>query len=122
MTNLRTGVDLVQVARIREAVERHGNRFLSRIFTVAEQSDCGGRFPSLAARFAAKEAVSKALGCGIGAVGWLEIEIKSDEKRAPYLCLHGEAQKLANELGLSNWSLSLSHTESEAIAFVVAMD
>lgn len=118
---LSSGVDLVEISRIRDAIERHGGRFIARIFTEAEQRDSAGRFSSLAARFAAKEAVSKALGCGIGAVSWLEIEITSDENRAPHLQLHGEAQKLAEKLGLSNWSVSLSHTESQAVAFVVAM-
>lgn len=120
--NLRTGVDLIEISRICEAIERHGERFVSRIFTENEQRDSGGRAASLAARFAAKEAVAKALGCGIGAVGWLEIEIRSDENRMPHLHLHGEARKLANELGLSNWSMSLSHTENLAVAFVVATD
>jgi holo-[acyl-carrier protein] synthase len=119
---LATGVDLIDIARIREAIERHGGRFVSRIFTEAEQSDCGGRISSYAARFAAKEAVSKALGCGIGDVSWLDIEIRSDEKKAPYLVLHGEGERLARELGLANWSVSLSHTESQAIAFVVATE
>jgi holo-[acyl-carrier protein] synthase len=118
---LRTGVDLIEVSRIRDAVERYGQRFIARIFTETEQQDSNGRFTSLAARFAAKEAVAKALGCGIGPVGWLEIEIKSDGNRAPHLYLHGEAEKLANELGLSSWSVSLSHTESQAIALVVAI-
>ena len=119
---LATGVDLIDIARIREAIDRHGERFVSRIFTEAEQRDCGGRIASLAARFAAKEAVSKALGCGIGDVSWLDIEIRSDEKKAPYLVLHGEGERLARELGLTNWSISLSHTESQAIAFVVATE
>lgn len=117
---LSSGVDLVDIARIRDAVDRHGDRFISRIFTETEQRDCGGRVSSLAARFAAKEAVSKALGCGIGDVGWLDIEIRSDEKKAPHLVLHGEGERLAKQLGLLNWSVSLSHTESQAIAFVVA--
>jgi len=117
---LRTGVDLINIDRIRDAVERHGDRFVSRIFTGAEQRDCNGRIPSLAARFAAKEAASKALGCGIGDVSWLDIEIRSDENKAPYLVLHGEGEKLAKELGLANWAVSLSHTDSQAIAFVVA--
>ncbi len=119
---LSSGVDLIDIARIREAVERHGDRFISRIFTQAEQRDCNGRIASFAARFAAKEAVSKALGCGIGDVSWLDIEIRSDEKKAPYLVLHGVGERLAKELGLINWSVSLSHTESQAIAFVVASD
>lgn len=118
---LATGVDLIDIFRIREAMDRHGDRFISRIFTEAEQRDCGGRIASLAVRFAAKEAVSKALGCGIGDVSWLDIEIRSNENKAPYLVLHGEGERLANQLGLSNWSVSLSHTENQAIAFVIAI-
>ncbi|MDO8752454.1 MAG: holo-ACP synthase [Anaerolineales bacterium] len=118
---LATGVDLIEIARIRDALERHGERFIARVFTEAEQRDCGGRVSSLAARFAAKEAAAKALGCGIGIVSWLEIEIRSGENQAPYLILHGEGEKMAKQLGLSNWSLSLSHTEAQALAFVVAV-
>jgi holo-[acyl-carrier protein] synthase len=119
---LVTGVDLVDITRIHDAIERHGERFVMRIFTESEQRECGERFESLAARFAAKEATAKALGCGIGVVGWLDIEVRGDENRAPHLYLHGEAEKLAQSLGLSNWSVSLSHTQSQAIAFVVAVD
>ncbi|MBE0671841.1 MAG: holo-ACP synthase [Anaerolineales bacterium] len=117
---LATGVDLIDILRIREAVDRHGERFLARVYTEAEQRDCNGRISSLAVRFAAKEAAAKALGCGIGDVSWLDIEIRSDEKKAPYLILHGEAERLAKQLGLLNWSVSLSHTEGQAIAFVAA--
>ena len=118
---LSTGVDLIDIARIRDAIDRHGERFVARIYTETEQRESVGRFASLAARFAAKEATAKALGCGIGAVGWLDIEVRGDENHAPHLYLHGEGKKLAKKLGLSNWSVSLSHTESQAIAFVVAM-
>ena len=117
---LRTGVDLIETNRIAEAIERHGERFLDRIFTELEQKECNGRIPSLAVRFAAKEAVAKALGCGIGAVSWLEIEVRSDERKAPHLVLSGEGERLANQLELRTWSVSLSHTENQAIAFVVA--
>ena len=119
--NLRTGVDLIETSRIKEAIERHGDRFLSRIFTEIEIRECNERIPSLAARFAAKEAVSKALGCGIGNVSWLDIEVRSGENKAPYLVFHGKGERMAKELGLTNWSLSLSHTEEHAIAFVVAI-
>ncbi|MBI5945466.1 MAG: holo-ACP synthase [Chloroflexi bacterium] len=119
---LATGVDLVDIDRIREAIERHGERFIARIFTETEQRECGGRIESLAARFAAKEAAAKALGCGIGDVSWLEIEIKGDENRAPHLYLSGAAEEKAKEKGLSNWAVSLSHTGSQAIAFVAAME
>ncbi len=118
---LASGVDLVDILRIREAIERHGERFIARIFTEAEQRDCRRRFESFAVRFAAKEATAKALGCGIGVIGWLDIEIRSDENHAPHLHLYGEAEKLAKTLGLSTWSVSLSHTHSQAIAFVVAI-
>jgi holo-[acyl-carrier protein] synthase len=119
MMILRTGVDLIEVHRIAEAIERHGERFLNRVFTESEQKECNGRIPSLAVRFAAKEAAAKALGCGIGDVSWLEIEVRSDERNAPYLVLHGEGEKLTKQLGLTTWSVSLSHTEGQAIAFVV---
>lgn len=118
---LRTGVDLAEISRIEEAIARHGERFLTRIFTASELSDCKGRVASLAARFAAKEATSKALGCGIGNVSWLDIEVRSDEQNAPYLVLYGEGARLARQLGLTTWSLSLSHTSEQAIAFVVAV-
>jgi len=118
---LASGVDLIDIARIRDAIDRHGERFITRIFTEAEQHECDGRVASLAARFAAKEAAAKALGCGIGDVGWLDIEVLGDENNAPHLYLYREGQRLAKELGLSNWSVSLSHTETQAIAFVVGM-
>ena len=119
--NLRTGVDLIEISRVRDAIERHDGHFLRRVFTEYEQVECAGRVSSLAARFAAKEAVAKTLGVGIGDVRWVDIEIKSDENKAPYLVLHGEGERLAKELGLTSWSLSLSHTEEQAIAFVVAV-
>jgi holo-[acyl-carrier protein] synthase len=118
---LSTGVDLVDIDRIREAIERHGQRFIARIFTETEQHECGGRIASLAARFAAKEAAAKALGCGIGDVRWLDIEVRSDENKAPFLVLHGAGETLARESGLLTWSVSLSHTGSQAVAFVVAL-
>lgn len=118
---LSSGVDLIEIVRIREAIDRHGSHFIARIFTSGEQRACGGRAASLAARFAAKEAAAKALGCGIGEVTWLEIEVVGDENNAPHLVLHGAAERMAKKLGLSRWSLSLSHTHEHALAFVVAM-
>ncbi len=120
--NLRTGVDLIEISRIGEAMARHGEHFLARVFTSAELEYCRNNHASLAARFAAKEAVSKALGCGIGDVGWRDIEVAGDENRAPILLLHGAAEKLAKDLGLKSWSISLSHTHEHAIAFVVATE
>jgi holo-[acyl-carrier protein] synthase len=118
---LRTGVDMLEIERLRETMERHGEHFLARIFTPAEQAECGVNYPSLASRFAAKEAVSKALGTGIGDVGWQDIEILRAESGAPVLSLHGYAERLATQLGLKTWSVSLSHTREHAIAMVVAI-
>src|SRR3970040_134936 len=97
--NLATGIDLIEIDRIREAIERHGDKFVARIFTQFEQRECNGKVSSLAARFAAKEAVAKALGCGIGDVNWLDIEIVRDGRGRPELVLHGPALALARELG-----------------------
>lgn len=117
---LRTGVDIMEIERLRETAERNGEHFMARIFTPAEQAECGENYPSLAARFAAKEAVSKALGTGIGDVGWQDIEILRSESGAPVLKLHGYAERLAVQMGLRNWSISLSHTREHAVAMVVA--
>lgn len=119
---LRTGVDIIEVHRIDAAIVRHGERFFQRFFTPRELIDSNGRTPSLAARYAAKEAASKALGCGIGEVGWRDIEVVRDGRDTPpYLVFHGRAATLAAELGLAHWSLSISHTHDHAVAFVVAM-
>jgi holo-[acyl-carrier protein] synthase len=118
---LRTGVDLIEIQRIQEVVARHGKRYLERVYTAAEQEEARGQAESLAGRFAAKEAVAKALGTGIGAVGWQEIEILGDEQNAPTLKLHGVAERTSKELGISVWSLSISHSLSHAVAFAVAL-
>ena len=118
---LSSGIDLIEISRIHEAIERHGERFISRIYTETEQHDCNGRIASLAARFAAKEAAAKALGCGIGDVSWLDIEVRGDEQHAPHLFLFREGNRLARRLGLKTWSVSLSHTATHAVAFVVAI-
>jgi holo-[acyl-carrier protein] synthase len=117
---LRTGVDIVEVERVRRAVDRYGEIFTARCFTPGEVDRCGGRVSALAARFAAKEAAAKALGTGIGDVGWREIEVVHDERGRPDLVLHGAAAALAESLQLVEWSISLSHTREHAIAFVVA--
>jgi len=118
---LATGVDLIEIARIEEVIARHGKHYLERIFTPSELDYCGKRTESLAGRFAAKEAVAKALGTGIGDVAWKEIEILGDEQNAPTLTLYGMADQKAKELGLATWSVSISHSQSHSVAFVVAM-
>jgi holo-[acyl-carrier protein] synthase len=118
---LRTGVDLIEIARIEEVINRHGKHYLERIYTPAELEQSGKQIESLAGRFAAKEAFAKALGTGIGEVAWKEIEILGDEQNAPTLKLYGAAEQKAKELGLSTWSVSISHGQSLAVAFVVAL-
>src|SRR5512139_244055 len=97
---LTSGVDLVGRRRIQKAIERYGWRFLERVFTAQELGECSRQPASLAARFAAKEAVSKALGTGIGVIGWLEVEILRETSRKPILILHGNASRLSIEQGI----------------------
>jgi holo-[acyl-carrier protein] synthase len=118
---LAVGVDMIEVARMERGVARHGQRFYDRFFTEQEQRYCEGRATSLAGRFAIKEAVGKAMGTGIGDISWTEVEVVCDERGKPHLILHNQAQTLAAQLGLTQWSISLSHTDTHAIGFVVAM-
>ncbi len=117
---LRTGVDIIEVSRIEQAAARHGERFYRRFYTQGERDRCGDRFSAYAARFAAKEAVAKALGTGIGDMQWTDIEVVQDERGKPDVLLHGAASQIARDLGLHEWSISLSHTHEHAVAFVVA--
>ena len=117
---LRVGVDLMDVERIARGLERYGDRFYARFFTDNERRQCEGHPQRLAARFAAKEATAKALGTGIGDMRWVEIEVDCDRRGRPSLRLYGNAARLASDLGLTTWEVSLSHTHEQAIAFVVA--
>lgn len=119
------GVDLIEVPRIEQAIARYGDRFLERVFTSTELFYTRGRVPELAVRFAAKEAVSKALGVGMRmlspyGIGWREVEVLGDLRGRPAVILHGRAAEIAAGLGLSEWAVSLSHTKEYAVAFVVA--
>ncbi len=117
---IRCGVDMIECARIAAGIERGGERFLKRFFTQGERDDCQDKPHRLAARFAGKEAVAKALGTGIGDISWREIEIRTDSpRRRPRLILWGAAQRLADELQLDAWDISLSHTATQAIAVAV---
>ena len=118
---ITSGVDMIEIARIERGVARHGDRFYNRFFTTQEQMYCNGRFDRLAGRFAVKEAVAKALGTGIGDIRWKDVEIVCDERGKPDLVLHNAAKELANQQGLSDWSISLSHTDTHAIGFAVAI-
>lgn len=119
---LRCGIDMIEHQRIEAGIERLGERFLNRFFTTGERADCEDAPHRLAARLAAKEAVAKALGTGIGDVGWKEIEIRVDNARKrPTLILHGAAARLSDELGIRQWDVSLTHTKDLACAVAVAI-
>jgi len=118
---LRTGVDLIEIDRVADVVRRHGDRYLDRVYTAAELEQARGNAQSLAGRFAAKEAVAKALGTGIGPVGWQEIEVLGDDQNAPKLQLSGAAQARAAALGIEQWSVSISHSMTHAVAFAVGI-
>ena len=118
--NLSVGVDIVEIQRIAKAYERFGERFMRRIYTSAEADYCRGRVGELAVRFAAKEAISKALGTGVRGISWREMEVLADARGKPQVFLHGRARERARALGLTQFALSLSHSKEYAIASVVA--
>ncbi|MCL0099479.1 holo-ACP synthase [Dehalococcoidia bacterium] len=116
---LVNGVDMVEISRIRSVSERYGERFLRRIYTEGEAIYCRGRAPQLAARFAAKEAVMKALGTGIRGVKWRDIEVVRQTGGPPMIVLHGTALARAKRLEIDHLSVSLTHSQDYAMAFVV---
>jgi holo-[acyl-carrier protein] synthase len=118
---VRCGIDMIEIRRVEEGIAKLGERFLNRFFTPAEREECGDKPNRLAARIAAKEAVAKVLGTGIGDVSWKEIEILSDERRRPVLHLHGAAAQLSERMGLTSWDVSLTHTDEYASAIAVAI-
>jgi holo-[acyl-carrier protein] synthase len=118
---LRCGIDMIEHQRVKEGIERLGERFLQRFFTAGERADCEDAPYRLSARLAAKEAVAKALGTGIGDVSWQEIEIRvNNPRKRPTLHLYGAAAQLAAELGLTEWDVSLTHAQDYAAAVAVA--
>lgn len=116
---ITTGVDIIEIARIEHAVNRFGDRFLHRIYTEGEIRHCRGRAQSLAGRFAAKEATSKALGVGIRILRWRDIEILPDARGKPTISLHGRAAEIATIAGLTAFDLSITHSRTDAVAMVI---
>jgi holo-[acyl-carrier protein] synthase len=118
-----TGIDIAEVPRIAQAISRHGDRFLRRIFTDAEIQYCeskANRVERYAARFAAKEAAMKALGTGWNhGVRWRDVEVRREAGGRPTIAFHGKAAEFASRLGATHIALSLSHTAAEAIAQVI---
>ncbi|MGD9791297.1 MAG: holo-ACP synthase [Phycisphaerales bacterium] len=125
MHTLAHGIDLVPVARLARSIDQHGDRFLERVFTSGERDYAHAnkrRDEHLAARFAAKEAVFKALGTGwSGGIAWTDVEVTRDESGRPAIVLTGKAATIAASLGIKSWLVSLSHTEDHAIASVIGL-
>ena len=121
-----SGIDLVEIGRIQQSMDRYGSRFLDRVYTGAEQAYCRRKrasAESFAARFAAKEAGAKALGTGIShGVNWLEIEVGREPGGRPTLQFHGRAAEFAAQLGSVRAALSITHTTTLAMASVVLED
>ena len=122
---LTTGADILHIPRIEDALAKHGERFLQRVYTPQELSYCRNRIPELAARFAAKEAISKALGVGMrimarDGIYWHDAEVVNDPLGKPLVKLYGKALLRAQALSLTQWSISLTHEKEYAVAFVVA--
>lgn len=117
------GVDIIEVERIVGALQRRGDRFLRRVYAEEESALCAARRqsgPCFAARFAAKEAVMKALGCGWGRVGWRDIVIERAANGRPSVRLEGAAAKVALEQGIETVHISLTHIEETAVAYAIA--
>src|SRR5699024_12464924 len=112
--------DIIAIARIKRTLNEFGDRFLKRCYTAREREWYGSRVDELAARFAAKEATSKALGTGIVGIRWREMEVLPNRRGKPVLILHGQAADRARKLGLTHFSVSLTHSRTDAMAFVVA--
>lgn len=115
------GIDIIEIARIARTLNDFGDRFLQRCFTERERARYGRNPSELAARFAAKEATSKALGTGIRGIKWREMEIVSNPRGKPVLVLHGGAAARAEQLGLVAFDVSLTHSRTDAMAFVVGL-
>lgn len=120
---LGTGIDIIEVARIASSFEKFGERFMNRILApdeIAYSLSHRKPAPFLAVRFAAKEAVSKAFGTGIGAhLGWQDIEIRRKESGEPFVVLHGKGQELFKARAAKHLHITLSHTENYAVAMAI---
>ena len=115
------GVDIIEIDRIQKATQRWGETFLRRVFTPLELESYRRKYSSLAARFAAKEAVLKALGACDTGIGWQDIEILTEQNGQPVVKLFGKAEEAARVLAISKLTVSLSHSRQYAVAFVMGV-
>lgn len=118
-TKFAVGIDIIEIERVEDVLSRHGERFLNRIYTADEIAHCRGRVPELAARFAAKEAVMKALGTGVRGVSWRDIEVLPNRRGKPLVFLYGRGAARAEHIRLRGLEISLTHSKEYAIASVV---
>ena len=119
--NVAIGIDIIEVDRVRKVYQHHGDRFLKRVFTEAEVLQCRGKANRLAGRFAAKEAISKALGTGLHGVAWREMEVVQLRSGRPTVTLHGNAKRRAQLLGISAFDVSIADLKDFSIAVAVAI-
>jgi holo-[acyl-carrier protein] synthase len=119
--NVAVGVDIIEVERVGKVYTRHGERFLKRVFTEQEIRQCRGKVTRLAGRFAAKEAISKALGTGLHGVAWREMEIVQLRSGRPTVSLHGNAKRRAEYLGINAFDVSIADLVQFSIAIAVAI-
>lgn len=119
--NVAVGIDIIEVARVQRVYEKHGERFLRRVYTEIEVLQCRGKVARLAGRFAAKEAISKALGTGLRGVAWREMEIVQLRSGRPSVRLHGNARRRAEQLGLTAFDVSMADLAQLSIAIAVAV-
>lgn len=118
---IAVGIDVIEIARIQHVLDEFGERFLKRCFTEYERTRFRNRTEELAGRFAVKEATSKALGTGIRGIRWREMETQVNRRGKPVLILHGSAKTRAELLGLTDFSVSITHSHTDAMAIVVAL-
>src|SRR3954471_3435575 len=126
MPILGHGIDIVETARIRKLVSDHGQHFLDRVFTPLEQAYCAKNpkryFEHLSGRFAAKEAVLKVLGTGWrGGIAWTDVEILNEASGQPRMSISGESARIAQEMGINQWHVSISHIEPHATASAIGV-
>lgn len=115
------GVDVVEIQSLERDLELGGDRFVERIYSVHERSYCEGRVEQLATRFAAKEAIAKALGTGIRGVDWHDLEVRSERTGQPVVVLHGKAARVAAEEHIEAIAISLCHTGAHAVAVAIGV-
>jgi holo-[acyl-carrier protein] synthase len=119
--NVALGIDMIEVERVRTVLKHHGERFLQRVFTEQEALQCRGKVQRLAGRFAAKEAISKALGTGMHGVAWREMEILQLMSGRPTVRLHGNAMRRARQLGISAFDVSIADLAQFSVAIAVGV-